>query len=91
MLTQAEQLAGLLKLNGQAEIEAASSALSRNLAMLSLISQALGKGATWADVGKAILGTPDGKLAKRAVKHLAKLTQRDLITRDLSEVLDLDA
>lgn len=77
--TVAEQLWGLAKLNKQDKIDVPFNVAKREMLMLKLIQEALNRGVTWANIGRVLVGRPDGKAAKRAAKQLARSTQRELL------------
>lgn len=83
----AEQLYGLYKLSGNKSADVPASSAARNVLMLRLINEALSRGVTWGEVGNVLVGARDGKLAKKTAKALARQVQRDLLRRDISDVI----
>lgn len=77
--TEQDQVSALAALSGTTA-EAKGPRLERDMLFLRLVAEAQRRGASWAQIGHA-LGLGDGKAAKRAVKRLARVTQRALLAR----------
>ena len=75
----ADQLRSLASLSGAS----INPGLDPDVLKVALIAQARQGGATWADVGGALLGRRDGKLAKRYAKGLARAAERKLLSAGL--------
>jgi hypothetical protein len=76
----AEQIWGLAKLGEKPEkVEVPGTSIKRDLLMLKLIAEAQARGVSWANIGRVLVGRPDGKLAKKAARRLARDTQRELL------------
>jgi hypothetical protein len=76
-----KQISGLLKLSGQDRIDIPLTAAGQEVLMVKLISDCLGSGSTWAQIGTVLIGTPDAKRAKRISKRLAKDAQRQMLRK----------
>ncbi len=74
-----DQIAGLNRLAGTKKTEVPGSQAGRDLAVVRLVSRALANGATWAQIGQALTGTRDARLAKKIAKRMARSAQRDLL------------
>jgi len=68
----ADQVARLASLAG----EAPDWSRDTDVLAVAMIVAAKARGATWAQVGMALLGRPDGKLAKRRARQMARTAQR---------------
>jgi len=83
--TMAEQIWGLARMAQHDKIDVPASTARRELLMLKLMQEALGRGVTWAAIGTVLVGKPDGKLAKKVAKRMARDTQRALLHMDIVE------
>lgn len=81
--TVAEQLWGLARMSGQEKVDVPANPARREMLMLKLVQEALNHGVTWAQIGTVLVGRPDGKLAKREAKRMARDTQRALLHMDI--------
>lgn len=79
--TPKEQVYNLLRLSQNKEAELPGSNYERDKLTLRLIYEAQQKGATWAEIGLAVMGQRDGKLAKKYAKRLAGQTQKEMLRR----------
>jgi hypothetical protein len=78
--SEADQIAGLAALAGTTP----SPRLDRDLVMVRLIAEAKARGVSWAQIGSVLCGTPNGKLAKRYAKNLAKSAQQKLLVTGIA-------
>jgi hypothetical protein len=81
--TPDQQDAALAALTGTVTESRPETELARNLMRLRLVADAKARNVPWTAIGKA-LGGISGKEAKRAMKHLAAQTQRDLLVAELA-------
>jgi hypothetical protein len=80
--TAAGQIRNLAALAGADVGQLPPPGLDRDLLRVSLIIQGQQRGATWAQISAALFGYCDPRAAKRAVKALARNTQRAVLLRD---------
>lgn len=78
--TAEETDAALARLTGTVTEQKPDTELARNMLRLRLVRDAKMRGVPWAVIGAA-LGGISGKAAKSQMKHLARITQRQLLAQ----------
>jgi hypothetical protein len=81
MRTRSEQIAALLKMSGQHTADLPADLIGQQALIIRLVSDAMACGHTWAEIGDALFEVSDSRMAKRAVRRMAREAQRELIVR----------
>ena len=64
--------------------------LDHDVLMVGMVAQAKARGVTWAQIGSVLVGRPDGKLAKKAARALARDANRRLLAAGKPAAMPLE-